>query len=154
MSDRRVPAWYTALGLGTQGDRVYDVFVDVLHHLPISSSELARRIGISQPAVSRWSSGSAHASLEQMEKTLDVVDDCISEMAERVNRAREVFALVDRAIVLSECRCVPSVPFCDTCSLRSTAVRDELKNIQVRLAGLLQVFPHPRDWEEGGTIAS
>jgi predicted transcriptional regulator len=138
MSERLVPSWFSAVGFAAQSDRLYDMFIDVLHNLPMSSSELARRLGVSQPAVSRWASGAAHPSLEQMEATLDIVEGCVAGMAERATRAREVFDLVDRAILVSECQCVPSMPFCDTCSLRSNAVRDELQEVQVRLATLLR----------------
>ena len=138
MYERRVPSWFTAVGPAAHAERLYVLFIEVLHNLPISLSELALRLGVSQPAVSRWASGAAHPSLEQMEATINIVSACVSEMAERLTRAREVFALVDRAILVSECQCVPTVEFCDTCSLRSNAVREELRKVQGELASRLK----------------
>lgn len=140
MSERRVPSWFTVLGPSAQAEQLYAVFVDLLHHLPLNSSELARRLNVSQPAVSRWTSGASHPSLEQMEAAIELIYDTVREMMERASRVREVFALVDRAILIADCQCVPSMEFCDTCGLRSNAVQEELRDIQGKLSALLRDY--------------
>lgn len=154
MSEQRVPSWFTALGFGTSGESIYDLFSDVLQNLPMSFSELARRLDVSQPAVSRWSSRTTHPSLEQMEATLGVLQNRLLEIQDLVAQAREVFDLVDRALLMSECQCVPLYVFCDTCSLRSTGVQDQLRDIQSRMAELLQEASAGRNAREEAASAS
>lgn len=138
MTEKRVPSWFTVLRGPSQGQHLYDVFADVLHNLPMTSTELARRLDISQPAISRWASGAAHPSLEQMEATLEVVSERLAEIRKITERAAEAFALLDRAVLLSECQCEPLRAFCETCSVGSSAVREELSSIESRLARFLQ----------------
>jgi transcriptional regulator with XRE-family HTH domain len=138
MTEKRVPSWFTVLRGRSKGQHLYDVFADVLHNLPMTSTELARRLDVSQPAISRWASGAAHPSLEQMEATLKVVGERLLEIKTTTERAAEVFALLDRAVLVSECQCESPNAFCETCSVGSTAVREELASIESRLAGLIQ----------------
>ena len=137
MTEKRVPSWFTVLRGPSQGQHLYDVFADVLHNLPMTSTELARRLDISQPAISRWASAPP-ISLEQMEATLEVVSERLAEIRKITERAAEAFALLDRAVLLSECRCEPLRAFCETCSVGSSAVREELSSIESRLARFLQ----------------
>ena len=137
MSDRRGPSWFTALGQTARGDRVYDFFNEVLKSLPMTSAELAAAIDVSQPTVSRWSSGHSQPSLEQMEAALVVVRARLEAIGDRVSRGLELFELIDRAVAISSCQCVPSDPFCETCSLRLNAVRDELQDTQRKIEELL-----------------
>ena len=137
MTEKRVPAWFAALSFGARGERIYELFSELLHHLPISATELAQRLDVSQPAISRWASGTAHPSLEQMEHTVEILQDQLLVMQALVQRTKDAFTLVDRAVLVSDCQCLPNNPFCDTCSLRSNAVRDELHQIHERLADLL-----------------
>jgi len=143
MTETRVPSWFAALSFGARGERIYELFSELLHHLPVSATELAHRLEVSQPAISRWASGAAHPSLEQMERTVEILQDELLKMGELVQKTKDAFALVDRAVLVSDCQCLPSAPFCDTCSLRSNAVRDELHQIHVNLAALLDSKPDP-----------
>lgn len=141
MTEKRVPSWFAALSFGARGERIYELFAELLHHLPISATELARKLDVSQPAISRWASGAAHPSLEQMELTVEILQDQLHEMGALVQKTKDAFALVDRAILVSDCQCLPSQPFCETCSLRSNAVRDELHQIHAQLAEVLDSEP-------------
>jgi transcriptional regulator with XRE-family HTH domain len=107
MAERRVPAWYLAVGIDVPTERIYGVFRDLLQNLPMSSSELARGIGVSQPAVSRWSHGVARPSLEEMALTLDAVEARMASIRERVDRARLVIQLVEEAVVAYDVRRSP-----------------------------------------------
>lgn len=137
MSDRRVPVWFAALGQIARGDQVYRYFNEILRGLPMTSAELAAALDVSQPTVSRWTSGHVQPSLEQMEAALVVVRARLDAIGDRVDRGLELFALIDRAITVSSCQCSPSDPFCDTCSLRLNAVREELQQVRERIAELL-----------------
>ena len=58
VSEARVPAWFTAVGSRAVAERVYELFREALHHLPMSSTSLASALGVSQPTVGRWANGS------------------------------------------------------------------------------------------------
>ena len=137
MSDRRVPAWFTALGQTARGDRVYDFFLEILKALPMTSAELAAALDVSQATVCRWSSGRSQPSLEQMEAALVVMRARLDVMGDRVDRGLELFDLIGRAIEVTSCQCIPSDPFCETCSLRLDAVRGELLETQRRIEELI-----------------
>lgn len=137
MVDRRVPVWFAALGQTARGDRVYQYFNEILKGLPMTSAELAAALDVSQPTVSRWTSGHTQPSLEQMEAALVVVRARLEAIGNRVDQGLELFELIDRAITVSACQCIPSDPFCETCSLRLNAVREELQQIRGRIGELL-----------------
>ena len=78
-----------------------------------------------------------------MEQTVEILQHELLELGVLVQKTKDAFALVDRAVLVSDCQCLPSDPFCDTCSLRSNAVRDELHEIHRNLAALLDSEPDP-----------
>ena len=100
MGETRVPAWYAATGLHAENHRVYDAFRDLLHNLPMSYTELAARIGVSQPAVSRWASDVSHPSLDEMSAAYAAVAEHLDEIQEYPDRFGEVLGLIGQAIEL------------------------------------------------------
>jgi predicted transcriptional regulator len=102
MAKARVPAWYAATGLRGDNQRVYDAFQEFLRNLPMSYTDLAACVGVSQPAVSRWASNVTHPSLEEMSEAVGVVRTCIDEIQQQVDRFTEVLRLVEEAMRLYE----------------------------------------------------
>jgi len=102
MAEARVPAWFTAVGSETAAERVYEMFREVLRHLPMSSTELAAALGVSQPTVSRWANESAHPSLEEMTAALKVVMQRLYETEIVVARSLGNIALVVEAVRLNQ----------------------------------------------------
>lgn len=102
MAEARVPAWYAATGLRGDNQRVYDAFQEFLRNLPMSYTDLAACVGVSQPAVSRWASNVTHPSLEEMSEAVGVVRTCIDEIQQQVDRFTEVLRLVEEAMRLYE----------------------------------------------------
>lgn len=81
---------------------VYDVFLAVLERLPMSKTELAEGIGVSQPAVSRWASGDARPTLENMLRAVEVISGRISDLQTRTEHARAVLEAVSESVGLRE----------------------------------------------------
>ena len=102
MGDTRVPKWYAATGLHSENHRVYDAFRELLHHLPMSYTELAARIGVSQPAVSRWASDVSHPSRDEMAASYAAVASHLEEIQEYLLRFGEVLRLIEEALDLYE----------------------------------------------------
>ena len=102
MGENRVPAWYAATGLHAENDRVYASFQELLHQLPMSYTELAARIGVSQPAVSRWASDVSHPSLDEMSAAYAAVESRLGEIRDALSRFGEVLRLIDEALRLYE----------------------------------------------------
>lgn len=102
MAEARVPAWFTAVGSKAAAERVYEMFREVLRHLPMSSTELAGALGVSQPTVSRWANDSAHPSLEEMTAALKVVTQRLHETEIVVARSAGNIALVVEAVRLNQ----------------------------------------------------
>ena len=101
MADRLLPTWCSAAGLDeVELDQICDVFQDVLHHLPMPNVELARRIGVSQPAVSRWATGKNHASLSNMCQAIQVINAQMAETQARLYRAETLLCLAAEAEAL------------------------------------------------------
>ena len=100
MGDSRVPAWYAATGLRGENRRVYESFKNLLHNLPMSYTELAARIGVSQPAVSRWASDVSHPSLDEMSAAYAAVQAHLDEIGTHLERFGEVLRLVEEALRL------------------------------------------------------
>jgi transcriptional regulator with XRE-family HTH domain len=102
MAEARVPIWYAATGLLGDNQRVYDAFQEFLHNLPMSYTDLAACVGVSQPAVSRWATNVTHPSLQEMSEAVGVVRNCIDEIQANVDRFTEVLRLVEEAMRLYE----------------------------------------------------
>ena len=103
MAERFVPAWCAAVGIvEAETERVYDAFRDVLHDLPMSYADLARRIGVSQPAISRWANGDTHPSLQCMVAVLGAVKDRLAEIQQTTERADDVIGLVTAAVDIGD----------------------------------------------------
>jgi transcriptional regulator with XRE-family HTH domain len=100
MGDVRVPAWHSATGLHADNDRVYDAFGELLHNLPMSYTDLAARIGVSQPAVSRWASQVSHPSLGEMSAAYAAVADHLDGIREYLDRFGRVLVLIEEAVRL------------------------------------------------------
>jgi transcriptional regulator with XRE-family HTH domain len=100
MSEARVPTWYAATGLHGENASVYEAFQRFLHNLPISYTDLAGEVGVSQPAVSRWASDVTHPSLEEMSAAVDVVRSKLDEITEQTERFAEILRLVEEAMRL------------------------------------------------------
>jgi transcriptional regulator with XRE-family HTH domain len=92
-----IPAWFLALDMRNDTPEVYGAFRAVLDMLPISMTELARRLGVTQPTVSRWASGAATPSLEDMVRVIETVAEHTAELQERVSRSQHILALVEKA---------------------------------------------------------
>lgn len=102
MGENRVPEWYAATGLHGENERVYQSFRELLHQLPMSYTELAARIGVSQPAISRWAADHSHPSLDEMSAAYAAVDSRLGEIRECLNRFGEVLRLIDESLQLYE----------------------------------------------------
>lgn len=102
MGERRVPTWYAATGLHGENSLVYEAFQRFLHNLPISYTDLAGAVGVSQPAVSRWASDATHPSLDEMSTAVDVVRSRIDEIQLQTERFSEVLRLIEEAMRLYE----------------------------------------------------
>jgi transcriptional regulator with XRE-family HTH domain len=100
MSEGRVPTWYAATGLHGENARVYEAFQRFLHNLPLSYTQLAGEVGVSQPAVSRWASDVTHPSLEEMSSAVDVVRSKLDEIKQQTERFAEILRLVEEAMRL------------------------------------------------------
>lgn len=126
MGDRRIPTWYDATGLHGDNQRVYNYFQEFLHNLPMSYTDLAACVGVSQPAVSRWATDVTHPSLEEMSEAVSVVRTCIDEIQQQVDRFSEVLGLIQEAMRLYEIE-LEGPPDVDPHRLRITArLREEL----------------------------
>lgn len=103
MADRFVPAWCAAVGIvESETERVYDAFRNVLHNLPMSYAELARHIGVSQPAISRWANGETRPSLQCMSSVLGAVKNRLREIQEAVELSDGVIGLVNEAVGIED----------------------------------------------------
>ena len=100
MGEARVPTWHAATGLQAESRRVYELFRDLLHHLPMSYTKLAGRIGVSQPAVSRWAADVSRPSLSEMAAVFDAVSDEVEEVRLHLDSLGEVLLLVQKAVRL------------------------------------------------------
>ncbi|MGB5301637.1 MAG: helix-turn-helix transcriptional regulator [Gemmatimonadota bacterium] len=100
MNEGRVPTWYAATGLHGENARVYEAFQRFLHNLPLSYTQLAGEVGVSQPAVSRWASDVTHPSLEEMSSAVDVVRSKLDEIKQQTERFAEILRLVEEAMRL------------------------------------------------------
>ncbi len=98
MTEARVPDWHVAVGRGIRPEEVYGVFRALLDDLPMSRTELARRLRITQPAVSRWASGDTRPGIAEMRATLDAVAARTAEIQRTARRAESVVSLVEEAI--------------------------------------------------------
>jgi len=98
MPHRLLPTWCAAANLREDDlDQICEVFQDVLHHLPMPNVELARRIGVSQPAVSRWATGKNHASLQHMCEAVREINAQMAETQARLYRAESLLCLAAEA---------------------------------------------------------
>ena len=103
MSDKLMPVWCAAADLRVEElDRICEVFQEVLHHLPMPNVELARRIGVSQPAVSRWANGRNHASLDHMCEAVQAINEQLAETQQRLYRAEALVCMASEAVHLYE----------------------------------------------------
>jgi transcriptional regulator with XRE-family HTH domain len=91
-----------ATGLHGENSLVYDAFQRFLHNLPISYTDLAGAVGVSQPAVSRWASDVTHPSLGEMSTAVDVVRARIHESQRETERFSELLRLIEEAMRLYE----------------------------------------------------
>ena len=102
MAERRVPAWFTAVGNTTAAESLYELFREVVLNLPMSSTELAREIGVSQPTVSRWAHDTAHPSLDEMALTLEIITRRLRETEATIARAATCVMLALEAVTLQK----------------------------------------------------
>ena len=100
MGEGRVPTWYAATGLHGENSLVYEAFQAFLHNLPISYTDLAGAVGVSQPAVSRWASDVSHPSLDEMSTAVDVVRARLDDIQRQTERFSEVLRLIEEAMRL------------------------------------------------------
>jgi transcriptional regulator with XRE-family HTH domain len=102
MGEARVPTWYAATGLHGENSLVYEAFQKFLHNLPISYTDLAGAVGVSQPAVSRWASDVTHPSLGEMSTAVDVVRARLDDIQRETERFSELLRLIEEAMRLYE----------------------------------------------------
>ena len=100
MGETRVPTWHAATGLQGDNSSVYRAFQEFLHNLPISYTDLAGSVGVSQPAVSRWASDVTHPSLEEMSAAVEVVRARLEECRFQTERFSAVLGLIEKAMQL------------------------------------------------------
>jgi len=100
MGETRIPKWHAATGLQGENARVYEAFQDFLHNLPISYTNLAASVGVSQPAVSRWASDVTHPSLEEMSTAVKVVQARLEECRMHTECFSEILGLIEEAMRL------------------------------------------------------
>ena len=100
MGESRVPTWYAATGLHGDNERVYDAFQEFLHNLPMSYTDLAAYVGVSQPAVSRWATDVTHPSVNEMSAAVDVVRSRLDDIQAQVERFTAILSLIEEAMRL------------------------------------------------------
>lgn len=100
MSEARVPTWYAATGLHGENARVYEAFQEFLHNLPVSYTQLAGEVGVSQPAVSRWAGDVTHPSLEEMSAAVGAVRSRLDEIKQQTEHFAQILSLVEEAMRL------------------------------------------------------
>jgi len=100
MGEARVPAWFAATGLHGENERVYEAFQNFLHNLPLSYTDLAGAVGVSQPAVSRWAGDVTHPSLDEMVTAVNVVRTRLEEINRQTERFAEILRLIEEAMRL------------------------------------------------------
>lgn len=98
MAERRVPAWFVAVGRDAHAERIYEIFRSVLVNLPMSASDLARRLRVSQPTVSRWTTGAARPSLGEMTGALEIIDDYLAGLHGKLRYLERVLDVVQEAV--------------------------------------------------------
>ena len=98
MTESRVPEWHVAVGRSVRPEEVYGVFRALLDNLPVSRTELARLLKVTQPAVSRWASGDARPSLQQMRAAIDAITARTMAIQNSLWRAGQVVSLVEDAV--------------------------------------------------------
>jgi transcriptional regulator with XRE-family HTH domain len=98
MTESRVPEWHVAVGHRVRPEEVYGVFRALLDNLPMSRTELARLLKVTQPAVSRWASGDARPSLQQMRAAIDAITARTMAIQNSLWRAGQVVSLVEDAV--------------------------------------------------------
>lgn len=102
MNPIRVPKLAVVLPVDMDASEIYAVFEAALEVAPLSKSEIAERLDVNQSTVSRWASGDARPSVEDMLRVLDIVEDRLAEIEARAERARSVLTAVDRAVELHD----------------------------------------------------
>ena len=102
MGEARVPTWFAATGLHAENERVYRAFQAFLRNLPVSYTQLAGAIGVSQPAVSRWAGDVTHPSLEEMSQAVSVVRERLDECRRQADYFAEILDLIGEAMRLYE----------------------------------------------------
>jgi len=100
MGEARVPTWFAATGLHTENELVYRAFQSFLRNLPVSYTQLACSLGVSQPAVSRWAGDVTHPSLEEMSQAVLVVRERLDECSRQADYFADVLGLIEEAMRL------------------------------------------------------
>lgn len=98
MTPINVPELVVMLPIDMDTGAIYDRFRSVLEVAPMSKTELAEEIGVSQATVSRWASGDARPSVEKMLTLVAAVEDRLDEIQRRAESARQVLEAVERVI--------------------------------------------------------
>lgn len=83
-------------------DAIYERFRAVLDVAPMSKTELAEEVGVSQATVSRWTAGDARPSIEKMLQAVAVVEDRLAEIQRRADEAREALEAAETALQARE----------------------------------------------------
>jgi transcriptional regulator with XRE-family HTH domain len=79
-----------------QGMAMSMIFRELMADLPMSHTELAEKLGVAQPTVSRWARGKTEPNLDLMVSTVEAVSERLAEQTKRAERARDVLAAVRR----------------------------------------------------------
>ena len=84
-----IPRWHLAVLGAADPAEIRDLFSGLLKHMPMTTTDLASRMGVNQSTVSRWSAGQARPPLKEMVRAARI----IAEETVRLNEfAREVEA--------------------------------------------------------------
>lgn len=96
MAQLRILKWHAALFGIVEPEEIQTLFSLALKRMPMTHEELAQRLGVSQPTVSRWTSGASTPALSEMRRTIQVIADEVALLHVFVSKLNEILQRVER----------------------------------------------------------
>lgn len=103
MNARSRLGWRQALDDPFRVRAVWEGFRQLLEVMPLSHTELAMQLGVSQPTVSRWAAGeSSPTSSQQLLAATEAIEQRTAEVVVRLERHKAALDAVERIRDLNE----------------------------------------------------
>ena len=93
MPSARIPSWWLVVGADT-AFRLQELFAQVMAELPMSDTELARRLDLNHSTVARWAKGQTTPSPEKMLKAVEEVRAHLDRLLERASGAQKALRIL------------------------------------------------------------